>query len=674
MLASSIRFWIFAKRICSMSAMALLLLNSTLNHAQQTCPAGLALIQPTTDYDQTQNGGATVTHLKTGLTWMRCSVGQTWNGSTCQGTATTLNWAAALLNAKNETNFGGGWRLPNISELRSIIETGCDIPAINITVFPATPVDRYWSSTTYAGSPASAWYAGFALGGGDVDLKSSAQLTRLVRDGFSFGGFDAFGMPPNAPVIGMATAGNAQVSVAFSPPTPPANSGSNAISSYTATCNAQSNTGASSPIVVLGLSNKIATTCTVTATNDNGQSTASAPSNSVTPFASYAVTPSTTSANGIISPNTVQTVVSGATAMFTVTPNTGYSAVVSGTCGGMLAGNTYTTNAITAPCTVEASFTLNSYTVTPSAGVNGTINPSVAQSVSYGTSTNFAVMPNIGYSATVGGTCGGSLVGNVYTTSAITAPCTVEASFTLNTYTVTPSAGLNGTLTPATPQTINYGANTTFTVAPDAGYTATVVGTCGGALVGNTYTTNAITANCSVDASFAVALALVSVQSRKLHGTAGSFDILIDATQAIGAAVSVEPRGIGAGHQIVFQFNQPITSVGGATASPVGTAAMSFSGSEVTVSLTNVPDNRRVTVSLTSVNGTPQTPSASIGFLVGDVNGTRTVNASDISAVKARSGQAASATNFKFDLNATGAINASDISAVKARSGLTLTP
>ncbi len=32
----------------------------------------------------------------------------------------------------------------------------------------------------------------------------------------------------------------------------------------------------------------------------------------------------------------------------------------------------------------------------------------------------------------------------------------------------------------------------------------------------------------------------------------------------------------------------------------------------------------------------------------------------------------ATAANFKFDVNATGAVNASDISAVKARSGLTL--
>ena len=79
-------------------------------------------------------------------------------------------------------------------------------------------------------------------------------------------------------------------------------------------------------------------------------------------------------------------------------------------------------------------------------------------------------------------------------------------------------------------------------------------------------------------------------------------------------------------------------------------------------------------ISLDYVNGldTGETVAANIGFLVGDVNNTRSVNSSDISGVKARSGQTTTAANFRFDVNATGTINSSDISAVKARSGLTL--
>jgi len=76
------------------------------------------------------------------------------------------------------------------------------------------------------------------------------------------------------------------------------------------------------------------------------------------------------------------------------------------------------------------------------------------------------------------------------------------ASFTLNTYSVTPSAGANGTISPSTVQTIAHGATATFTVTPNAGYVASVGGSCGGTLTGNLYTTNTVTAACTVSAVF----------------------------------------------------------------------------------------------------------------------------------------------------------------------------
>ena len=74
------------------------------------------------------------------------------------------------------------------------------------------------------------------------------------------------------------------------------------------------------------------------------------------------------------------------------------------------------------------------------------------------------------------------------------------------------------------------------------------------------------------------------------------------------------------------------------------------SGKEMVVTLTGVPDNQRVTVSLTDVNGAGVNADASMGFLVGDVNSSRTVNAGDILGVKARQGQPIDSTNFRFDL------------------------
>jgi autotransporter-associated beta strand protein len=100
---------------------------------------------------------------------------------------------------------------------------------------------------------------------------------------------------PGAPTVGTATAGDAQISVAF---TPPASDGGSAILDYTATCGAQSATGTSPPIVVTGLANGTAYTCTVVARNAVGTGPASAASNSATPTAAATTSFSGPSATG----------------------------------------------------------------------------------------------------------------------------------------------------------------------------------------------------------------------------------------------------------------------------------------------------------------------------------------------------------------------------------------
>ncbi len=142
------------------------------------------------------------------------------------------------------------------------------------------------------------------------------------------------------------------------------------------------------------------------------------------------------------------------------------------------------------------------FTVAPSAGAGGTINPNTPQVISAGSSQLFTVTPNAGFAASVGGTCGGTLAGTGYTTNSITANCTVVATFAPTTFTITPSAGANGTINPNTPQVISAGSSQLFTVTPNAGFAASVGGSCGGTLSGTTYTTNAIAANCTVMATF----------------------------------------------------------------------------------------------------------------------------------------------------------------------------
>lgn len=151
----------------------------------------------------------------------------------------------------------------------------------------------------------------------------------------------------------------------------------------------------------------------------------------------------------------------------------------------------------------------SNHTVSPSVtGGNGTITPSTPQSVADGATIAFTLAPAADHHVVtpIGGTCpAGSLAGDVYTTGAITADCSVIASFAIDTWTVSASAGPNGAITPAS-QTINAGTSATLTVTPDTGYVvATVVGdTCtvtpGG---GDTWSTSAIHADCAVSATFA---------------------------------------------------------------------------------------------------------------------------------------------------------------------------
>ncbi len=60
------------------------------------------------------------------------------------------------------------------------------------------------------------------------------------------------------------------------------------------------------------------------------------------------------SGHGTINPTT-RTVISGSTAVFTVSPDSGYTATASG-CGGSLTNNTFTTGTVNAACTVTVNF------------------------------------------------------------------------------------------------------------------------------------------------------------------------------------------------------------------------------------------------------------------------------------------------------------------------------
>ncbi len=123
------------------------------------------------------SGGSEVLDKKTGLIWQRCSIGQSWNGTTCIGYASQHTWVEALAKAKA---VGNGYRLPNIKELRSLVEKACFVRTINDNFFPASSYDWYWSSSPITND---AWGVYFHQGYSYFNPKYNSYNVRAVRNG-----------------------------------------------------------------------------------------------------------------------------------------------------------------------------------------------------------------------------------------------------------------------------------------------------------------------------------------------------------------------------------------------------------------------------------------------------------------------------------------------------------
>ena len=110
--------------------------------------------------------------------------------------------------------------------------------------------------------------------------------------------------------------------------------------------------------------------------------------------------------------------------------------------------------------------------------------------------------PTTGYSFTG---WSGDLTGSTNpATITMSANRTVTANFAINTYTITPSAGTGGAISPSTAVTVNYGASQAFSVTANSGYSINQVLVDGVAatLTAGVYTFNNVTANHTIVASF----------------------------------------------------------------------------------------------------------------------------------------------------------------------------
>ena len=141
----------------------------------------------------TDNGDGTISDAQTGLMWMQCSYGQTYDGNDddgdqiiCEGSPTFGTWQQAFAWAAdsnaNSTYGYSDWRLPNIKELGSIVDFGSAKPAINQSIFPNTASGPYWTSTPSRANVHQTIFIGFQAGDYGPSDRISNLYLRLVRD------------------------------------------------------------------------------------------------------------------------------------------------------------------------------------------------------------------------------------------------------------------------------------------------------------------------------------------------------------------------------------------------------------------------------------------------------------------------------------------------------------
>ena len=135
------------------------------------------------DPTPTQLRQFTFTNQKTGLEWLRCTVGQRWNGFRCIGVPKMMSWDQAQQAAASASKeLGGEWRLPSVDELQTLVCADCPPPKIDQMLFPDTPAAPFW---TYSEAPFSIgryqtvnFYTGHLF---NRNTKAMERYVRLVK-------------------------------------------------------------------------------------------------------------------------------------------------------------------------------------------------------------------------------------------------------------------------------------------------------------------------------------------------------------------------------------------------------------------------------------------------------------------------------------------------------------
>ena len=125
-----------------------------------------------------------VIDLQHAVEWMRCSVGQIWNGTDCEGVAVQLTQedvARAIVIANAQ--LGPGWRLPSRAELEGLVCKDCAPVKIELDSFPNTLGEPYWTGEVNGFAPRHIWTVNFMTGHTYGRFFPTQEvLVRLVRD------------------------------------------------------------------------------------------------------------------------------------------------------------------------------------------------------------------------------------------------------------------------------------------------------------------------------------------------------------------------------------------------------------------------------------------------------------------------------------------------------------
>jgi len=218
----------------------------------------------------------------------------------------------------------------------------------------------------------------------------------------------------------------------------------------------------------------------------------------------YEIT-ATAGENGRISPSGLLRHIYGASQTFAITPDVGYAVsdvLVDGVSVGAVTSHTFSN--IGADHTIEAQFALKTYTITATAGENGSISPLGEVHVVHGTGVTFTIASDPNYHVAEMLVDGRAFIpADEYKFENVTADHTIAVKFAIDTYTITASAGMNGRISPAGAVKVNHGADQTFTMIPIVGQQVADVkvdGVSVGAV--DSYTFTEATADHTINATF----------------------------------------------------------------------------------------------------------------------------------------------------------------------------